>query len=108
MITLVIIAVTCLVSILCFSGTLNIDRLKFNAYEVWHRKKWHQMLTYGLVHGGWGHLLFNMLTLYFFGTVGRAVFRRSLRDRDRRVPLRSPLCQRHHRIDNRGSHQVQG
>jgi len=32
------------------------------------------MLTYGLVHGGWSHLLFNMLTLYFFGTVVEQYF----------------------------------
>jgi hypothetical protein len=32
------------------------------------------MLTYGLVHGSWGHLLFNMLTLYFFGTVVEAIY----------------------------------
>ena len=30
--------------------------------------------VYGLVHGGWGHLLFNMLTLYFFGTVVEQYF----------------------------------
>lgn len=27
------------------------------------------MITSGFLHGSWGHLLFNMLTLYFFGTV---------------------------------------
>ena len=32
------------------------------------------MLSYGLVHGGWGHLFFNMLTLYFFGTVVERYF----------------------------------
>ena len=69
MATLVFIAVTCLVSILCFTGTLPNERMVFNAWEVWHRKKWHRMLSYGLVHGGWGHLLFNMLTLFFFGDV---------------------------------------
>lgn len=68
-ITLIIIIVTSLVSILCFTGTLPFDSLKFNAWDVWHRKRWYQMLSYGLVHGGWGHLLFNMLTLYFFGDV---------------------------------------
>ena len=67
--TLIIIIVTSLVSILCFTGTLPFDYLKFSAWDVWHRKRWYQMLSYGLVHGGWGHLLFNMLTLYFFGGV---------------------------------------
>ena len=61
-------------SILCFTGSLPFDRLKFNAYEVWHRKKWYQLFSYGLVHGGWGHLIFNMLTLYFFGDVVEKYF----------------------------------
>jgi len=66
---LAIIVITSLVSILCFTGTLPFDRLKFSAYDIWHRRKWYRMLSYGLVHGDWGHLLFNMLTLYFFGEV---------------------------------------
>ena len=72
--TLIIIIVTSLVSILCFTGTLTFDYLKFSAWDVWHRKRWYQMLSYGLVHGGWGHLLFNMLTLYFFGDVVESYF----------------------------------
>ena len=74
MITIIIIAVTSLVSILCFTGSLNINSLLFNAYQVWHRKQWHRMLSYGLVHGGWGHLIFNMLTLFFFGPVVEQYF----------------------------------
>ena len=73
-ITLVIIAVTSLVSILCLTGVLNLNSLKFSAWDVWHRKKWWQMLTYGAVHAGWGHLFFNMLTLYFFGSVVEQYF----------------------------------
>ena len=67
MITVIIIAITCIVSILCFNGTLNGNKLIFNAYQVWHRKEWYRMLTSGMIHSGWGHLFFNMLTLYFFG-----------------------------------------
>ena len=61
MVTVILIAATCLVSIPCFTGTLNGNRLLLNAYSVWHRREWHRML-HGFVHGGWGHLLFNMLT----------------------------------------------
>ena len=74
MVTLILILVTAAVSILCFMGVLNINALKFNAYDVWYRKQWYRMLSYGLVHGGWGHLFFNMLTLYFFGTVVEKYF----------------------------------
>ena len=74
MTTLIIIAVSSIVSILCFTGTLDINSWMFNATKVWHRKQWYRMLSYGLVHGGWGHLFFNMLTLYFFGTVVEQYF----------------------------------
>ena len=74
MVTLVLILITATVSILCFTGSLNIGQLMFNAYQVWHRRQWHRMLSYGLVHSGWGHLFFNMLTLYFFGPVVEQYF----------------------------------
>ncbi len=74
MVTVILIAITCLVSILCFTGTLNANKLLFHAYSVWHRKEWYRMLTYAVVHGGWGHLLFNMLTLFFFGRVVEEYF----------------------------------
>lgn len=74
MVTLILILITAVVSILCFVGVLNINALKFNAYDVWYRKQGYRMLSYGLVHGGWGHLFFNMLTLYFFGTVVERYF----------------------------------
>ena len=74
MVTVVIIVITCLVSILCFYGKLNGNALVFNAYRIWHGKEWYRMLSYGLIHGSWGHLFFNMLTLYFFGRVVEAYF----------------------------------
>lgn len=74
MITIIIIAITCLVSLLCFNGRLNGSRLLFNAYQVWHRKEWYRLFTSGVIHSGWGHLFFNMLTLYFFGRVVEQYF----------------------------------
>ena len=73
-ITIIIIILTVAVSLLCFYGGLDFNVLKFSAYNVWHRRKWWQMLTYGFVHGGWGHLFFNMLTLFFFGRVVEEYF----------------------------------
>lgn len=66
MVTIIIIAVTFLVSILCFTGTLSFERMVFNAYAIRHRKEWYRMLSHGLVHGGWAHLIFNMIALYCF------------------------------------------
>ena len=73
-VTIVIIILTVAVSLLCFYGGLDFNVLKFSAYNVWHHRKWWQMLTYGFVHGGWGHLFFNMLTLFFFGRVVEEYF----------------------------------
>ena len=73
-ITVIIIVATALVSILCFNGKLDINKLMFNAYQVYHRREWHRIFTHGLVHGGWGHLIFNMITLYFFGRVVEMYF----------------------------------
>ena len=76
MVTVILILITALVSILCFAGKLNIRRLLFNAYTVWHQRQWYRMLTHGLVHASWGHLIFNMLTLLFFGPVVEEYFSR--------------------------------
>ena len=74
MVTAIIIAITCIVSILCFYGKLDGNALVFNAYRIHHGKEWHRMLSYGLIHGSWGHLFFNMLTLFFFGRVVEEYF----------------------------------
>ena len=74
MVTLIIIAVTSLVSVLCFTGTVPYERMLFNAYSTWHKKEWYRLFSYGLVHGGWAHLFFNMITLYCFGRVTEQYF----------------------------------
>ena len=74
MVTLIIILITVAVSILCFTGRLDINALMFNAYDIRHRKQWYRMFSYGLVHGGCGHLIFNILTLFFFGRVVEQYF----------------------------------
>ena len=73
-IIIIIIIITSLVSIMCFNGGSIANNIIFNAFSVWHNKEWHRMLSYGLVHSGWGHLIFNMLTLYFFGCVVEQYF----------------------------------
>lgn len=68
MITLVIIAVTCIVSIIAFSKREMMNGMLFNAYLVYNHRKFYRLFSHGLIHGSWGHLFFNMLTLFFFGT----------------------------------------
>jgi len=74
MITTSILLITAAVSILSFSRPRMFEVLKFSPYDVWHEREWHRMLSYGLVHGGWGHLIFNMITLLCFGRIVEQYF----------------------------------
>jgi membrane associated rhomboid family serine protease len=41
---------------------------------ITRHREYHRLVTYGLVHADFGHLLFNMLTLFFFGRVMEGFF----------------------------------
>jgi membrane associated rhomboid family serine protease len=43
-------------------------------YQIVHEKKFYQSLTSAFLHADWMHLLFNMFTLYSFGTVLEKLF----------------------------------
>lgn len=67
MITLVLIAITAIVSWMAFSNRKLADRLVLWPPAIDRRREYDRLVTYGFVHADWMHLLFNMLTLYFFG-----------------------------------------
>jgi len=67
MLTLAIIAVTCVVSFLAFNKPKLMDDLILWPPAIQRHREYHRLVTYGLVHADFGHLLFNMLTLFFFG-----------------------------------------
>jgi len=68
MLTISIIVLTCIVSFAAFNKPQVFDKLCFNPY-IMHRDKQElvRFVSVGFVHADIGHLLFNMLTLYFFG-----------------------------------------
>ena len=67
MITYVIIGITCLVSIVAFQNDRLFNQLSYSPYSIKRdRSKGCQMLTHGFVHADYSHLLFNMLSLFFF------------------------------------------
>jgi membrane associated rhomboid family serine protease len=68
-VSIIIIAVTVIVSILAFSNHDIFRRLAFNAYDIKHFKNSYRFLSYALIHADWMHLLINMLVLYSFGRV---------------------------------------
>jgi len=66
-ITLVIIIITALISITSFNRPDQIDKLSFWPYMIQERNQWYRFVTAGFVHNDYMHLIFNMLTLWFFG-----------------------------------------
>lgn len=67
-ITLIIIALTCLVSFPAFSNARMKEDLLFWPYEIRHRGQLYRFLSGGVIHADTMHLLFNMVSLYSFGT----------------------------------------
>lgn len=65
--SLIIIIVTCIISIMSFSRPAEIDRLSMWPYMVKEHKQYYRFITAGLVHADYMHLGFNMLTMWFFG-----------------------------------------
>ena len=68
MLTIVLIVATSAVSWLAFERPRLLERLILWPPAV-GRGQVDRLVTHGFVHADWPHLLFNMLTLYFFGRV---------------------------------------
>ena len=73
-ITIVIVAVTVLVSWRAFNDRALLERLILWPPAVERRKQYDRLLGYGFVHADWMHLIFNMITLWSFGTAVERVF----------------------------------
>ena len=73
-ITLVIVAVTVLVSWRAFNDPRLLDRLILWPPAVERGKQYDRLLAHGFIHADWMHLLFNMVTLWSFGTAVERVF----------------------------------
>ncbi|SEN99234.1 Rhomboid family protein [bacterium A37T11] len=58
---------TVVTSIYTFYNPEVFSRLMLHPYTVSRGKNLHTLITSGLVHANWSHLIFNMLTFYFFG-----------------------------------------
>jgi membrane associated rhomboid family serine protease len=68
-ILLIIIAITVLVSFSAFNDDRLFDKLHFSAYRIKHNREYHRFLSNVLIHADTTHLLFNMISLYFLGSI---------------------------------------
>ncbi|MCX6209309.1 MAG: rhomboid family intramembrane serine protease [Bacteroidetes bacterium] len=66
-ITIIIIAITCIVSFIGFSNQNLIDDLIFYPPAITNRKQWYRFITCGFIHADITHLAFNMYSFYMFG-----------------------------------------
>ena len=66
-VTLILIAITCIVSIFAFGNARLLNDLILWPPAVRRGHEYWRLLSYGLVHADGQHLFFNMFTLYFFG-----------------------------------------
>jgi membrane associated rhomboid family serine protease len=66
-ITLIIIIITCIISIGAFSNRRLLDDLIFYPPAVSQHRQWYRFFSCGLIHADWAHLFFNMYVLYVFG-----------------------------------------
>ncbi|MDR7098333.1 membrane associated rhomboid family serine protease [Lysobacter niabensis] len=69
MLTIILIAVTAAVSWMAFERPAVLQRLILWPPAIDKNKQFDRLLTHGFIHADWSHLLFNMITLYFFGRV---------------------------------------
>ena len=67
MLTLILIAVTVLVTWLAFNNPRLLARLILWPPAIDRKHQYDRLLTHGFIHADWQHLLFNMITLFFFG-----------------------------------------
>ena len=65
--TISIIAITCLISFTGFSNQKIINDLIFWPPAISKQNQYYRFVTCGFIHAGIAHLAFNMFTLYFFG-----------------------------------------
>lgn len=68
-IIILIIAITAIISFIAFNNKEIFEKYKFNVGAIQHRKEYIRLLSAGFLHADIMHLLFNMMTLYFFGPV---------------------------------------
>ena len=73
-ITLAIVAITVLVSWRAFGDRRLLERLILWPPAVERGRQYDRLLGYGFVHADWMHLLFNMITLWSFGTAVERAF----------------------------------
>ena len=72
--TILLIGLTCLISIPAFRNGEMKYRLLHYPYLETHNGEWYRILTSGFIHADWVHLFINMFVLYQFGGIVESIY----------------------------------
>lgn len=78
--TITIILMTVIISLIAFSNRQVMDRLIFWPPAIQQKAQYDRFISHGFIHADGMHLLFNMFTLFFFGSVIESFYRQYLYD----------------------------
>lgn len=70
----VLIVLIAAISLLAWPNNKLFNNLIFNPYFILKKHQYYRTLTSGFIHSDWQHLLFNMISFYFFGSNVYATF----------------------------------
>ena len=73
MLSIIVVAVTLIVSILAFNNNELAEKLVFWPARMKSPKEYYRFVTSGFIHGNWNHLIFNLLSLYFVAPFAESV-----------------------------------
>lgn len=62
----IILIVTIIVSLNAFKNGSLMDKLIYSPYRIKHNREYYRMLGHLLIHADSTHLIFNMMSLYFW------------------------------------------
>ncbi len=65
--TYAIMAITVITSYLAFNNPNLKNKLLFHPYTIKRENEWYRFIGHGFIHANWMHLIFNMITMFYFG-----------------------------------------
>ena len=74
-VTLILVVITVITSIYGWNNPNVQQRWMFNPYVVHNAKQYFRFLSSGFIHSNTVHLLFNMIVLFFFGSVIERIYK---------------------------------
>jgi membrane associated rhomboid family serine protease len=66
--TIILVALTVLVSIAALKQRRIFEKLLLSPYRMAYHKEWRRIITHGFIHADYVHLAVNMIVLYSFGS----------------------------------------